>query len=59
MAYVATDNTASWRLLERLGFCREGLLREHYVIQDRRVDEFVYGLLRPEWQSGANRGSTP
>jgi ribosomal-protein-alanine N-acetyltransferase len=48
-AFVSTENTASWRLLERLGFTREGTLRQHYVIAGRRVDEYVYGLLRTEW----------
>jgi ribosomal-protein-alanine N-acetyltransferase len=48
-ALVASENTPSCRLLERLGFTREGLMREHYVIQGARVDEVVYGLLRREW----------
>ncbi len=49
-ALVSSENVASRRLLERLGFTREGLMREHYVIQGRRVDEVVYGLLRREWK---------
>ena len=49
-AMIAPDNTASIRLVERLGFMREGRMREHYLIQGRRVDEVVYGLLRREWQ---------
>ncbi|HEX5709681.1 MAG TPA: GNAT family protein [Pyrinomonadaceae bacterium] len=48
-ALVATENTPSRRLLERLGFRSEGVMREHYVIQGARVDEVVYGLLRREW----------
>lgn len=50
-ALVAAENTPSCRLLERLGFAREGLMREHYVIQGARVDEVVYGLLRREWSA--------
>ena len=49
-ASIAYDNIASRRLIERLGFVREGRLRQHYVIQNRRVDEIVYGLLRHEYQ---------
>ncbi len=49
-ASIAQDNVASRRLAERLGFVREGRLRQHYLIQDRRVDEIVYGLLRHEHQ---------
>ncbi|MHB2016781.1 MAG: GNAT family N-acetyltransferase [Candidatus Xenobia bacterium] len=48
IAYVHVDNTASCRLLERLGFRREGLLREHYLIDGKPVDEAFYGLLRGE-----------
>jgi ribosomal-protein-alanine N-acetyltransferase len=48
-ALVAAENTPSCRLLERLGFKREGLMREHYVIQGARVDEIIYGLMRREW----------
>ncbi len=50
-AVVSVENAASIRLLERLGFTREGVMREHYLIQGRRVDEIIYGLLRHEWES--------
>jgi ribosomal-protein-alanine N-acetyltransferase len=50
-ATVSVENDASIRLLERLGFTREGVMREHYLIQGRRVDEVIYGLLRPEWEA--------
>jgi RimJ/RimL family protein N-acetyltransferase len=48
-AFIAERNIASIRLVERLGFQREGVLREHYQIGDRLVTEVVYGLLRREW----------
>ena len=48
-ALIDAENTPSLRLVERLGFVREGTLREHYLIQGRRADEVVYGLLRREW----------
>ncbi len=50
IAYVHIDNIASCRVLEKLGFVKEGLLREHYIINDKPVDEAVYGLLRNEWE---------
>lgn len=52
-ALVSVENVASLRLLERLGFTREGVMREHYLIQGRRVDEVMYGLLRREWDARA------
>ena len=49
VAIISAENVASCRLVERLGFKREGTLREHFLIQGRRVDENYYGLLRREW----------
>jgi ribosomal-protein-alanine N-acetyltransferase len=54
-ATISTENVASWRLIERLGFTREGMLRQHYVIQGRRVNEYIYGLLRPEWAAATQK----
>ena len=54
-ATVSVHNEPSIRLLERLGFRREGVLREHFVIAGERTDEIVFGLLRPEWE--VSRGS--
>jgi ribosomal-protein-alanine N-acetyltransferase len=56
IAYVSTENVASWRLLERLGFTREGCLRQHYVINGRRVDEYLYAIMRSEWPANETRG---
>lgn len=49
MAYVAVDNIASRRILEKVGFKQEGLLREHYLINGIPTDEVVYGLLRSDF----------
>jgi len=49
IAFVHDQNLASCRVLEKLGFQEEGLLREHYVINGEPKDEVVYGLLRREW----------
>jgi RimJ/RimL family protein N-acetyltransferase len=53
--FADTDprNAPSIRVLERLGFRREGLLREHYLVQDEPQDAVVYGLLRSEWKPDA------
>jgi len=47
-ATIAVDNVASRRIVERLGFVQEGLLREHFSIQGRYVDQAMYGLLRSD-----------
>ena len=43
-------NERSIRTLERLGFRREGRLREHYLLHGERQDSILYGLLRSDWQ---------
>ena len=49
MAHVYEGNTASCKLLERLGFKKEGVLRQHYIINGEPVNECVYGLLRSDY----------
>ncbi|GGY04874.1 GNAT family N-acetyltransferase [Paludibacterium paludis] len=48
-AGVDPGNAASIALLERLGFVREGVLREHWAVGDTLADSVIYGLLRREW----------
>lgn len=50
-ADVDPRNTASIRTLERLGFQREGYLRERWHVNGEIQDAFLYGLLRPDWES--------
>jgi RimJ/RimL family protein N-acetyltransferase len=45
-AEADTRNLASARVLEKLGFVREGTLREDCVVNDEVSDSWVYGLLR-------------
>ena len=49
-ADVDPRNTASIRTLERLGFQREGFLRERWHVNGEIQDAFFYGLLRREWR---------
>jgi RimJ/RimL family protein N-acetyltransferase len=49
-------NTRSIRVLERLGFRREGLLREHYLVTGEAQDALVFGLLRSEWRARCRAG---
>jgi RimJ/RimL family protein N-acetyltransferase len=49
-AETDTRNTASSRVLEKLGFVREGTLREDCIVNGDVSDSWVYGLLRREWR---------
>ena len=49
-AATDTRNGASSRVLEKLGFVREGTLREDCIVNGEVSDSWVYGLLRREWK---------
>ena len=48
-ADVDPRNVRSIRVLERLGFEREGYLRERYHVNGELQDAVLYGLLRRDW----------
>lgn len=48
-ADVDPRNSASIRTLEKLGFQREGFLRERWHVNGEIQDAVFYGLLRREW----------
>jgi len=48
-ADVDPRNAGSIRTLERLGFQREGFLRERWHVNGETQDAIFYGLLRREW----------
>lgn len=43
-------NTRSIATLERLGFVREGHLRERWIISGEKSDTLLYGLLLEDWE---------
>jgi [ribosomal protein S5]-alanine N-acetyltransferase len=49
-AETDTRNIASGRVLEKLGFVREGTLREDCIVDGEVSDSWVFGLLRREWR---------
>lgn len=52
-AETDTRNLASARVLEKVGFVREGTLREDCVVNGETSDSWVYGLLRRDWEQGS------
>lgn len=51
---VETDtdprNFAAAKMLERLGFLKEGHLRERWIVDGNKSDSALYGLLKIEWR---------
>jgi RimJ/RimL family protein N-acetyltransferase len=45
-------NKPSAALMERLGFQREGLLRQQTFLKGEWTDDLIYGLLAEEWPAG-------
>ena len=39
------------RALERLGFAREGHLRERWIVGGEVCDSWIYGLLARDWRA--------
>ena len=50
-ADIDPRNLASAKTLERLGFQKEGHLRERWIVDDEVSDTDLYGLLQREWQA--------
>ncbi len=48
-AEADTRNAASAHVLEKLGFVREGTLREDCIVNGEVSDSWVYGLIKREW----------
>jgi len=50
-ADVDPRNVPSSTLLERLGFLKEGHLRERWIVEGEVSDTSLYGLLRSDWRT--------
>jgi [ribosomal protein S5]-alanine N-acetyltransferase len=58
-AETDTRNAASARVLEKLGFVREGTLREDCIVNGEVSDSWVFGLLRRDWRPQAGPVPAP
>lgn len=48
IATVHKDHGASRRILKKNGFTEEGLLREYLILDGKRVDFYLYSILRSD-----------
>ena len=49
-ADTGTENKASQRVLEKVGFQEEGTIRRHFFSTGKWRDSFLYSILREEWK---------
>lgn len=54
-ARAHVDNSRSWRVMEKLGMNREGVLRGHWKMRDEYVDLVYYAVFRDEWTRRTDR----
>jgi ribosomal-protein-alanine N-acetyltransferase len=50
-ALVYVENDRSIRLLQRLGFKQEGMLRDYYYLDGEFYDHYLFALLHGEWKA--------
>ena len=58
-ACTDSRNVASMRLLGKLGFHQDGVLRENTYYHGRFTDEAIFSLLASEWRNAANVAEEP
>ncbi len=52
---IAVGNTASERIVQKLGFLKEGTLRDEVKVGTRWLDHTIWGLLYREWRHEKRR----
>ena len=48
-SHADVRNVGSWRVMEKVGLQREGLLRSVRTLRGERIDDVVYAILREDW----------
>ena len=49
-AQTATRNLSSQKVLEKVGFKKEGTLRKSHFLRGEWTDALIYSILREEWK---------
>lgn len=48
--FTEVENVAAQKLFERVGFVKEGVLRQDIISHGEYVDRIAYGFLREDWE---------
>ncbi|MDI9421421.1 MAG: pyridoxal-phosphate dependent enzyme [Bacillota bacterium] len=51
--YTEVGNVAAQRLFERIGFEKEGLLKEDLRVDGKSLDRYLYGICRTDYRRGS------
>ena len=49
-AHADTENVASQKVLEKIGFRKEGVVRKNSFVRGEWRDDYMYSILREEWK---------
>jgi len=47
VATCSSNNIGSYKVLEKAGFSREGCLKQNSILNNKYVDDYIYGLCSP------------
>ncbi len=57
--HVFADNTAAVKIYQKIGFVKEGILREAMFHHDRYCDFWVMGILKADWHKSHSKKRIP
>lgn len=49
------ENIASIRVLEKIGMTREGIIRDHHLLNGKWRDSYNYAIIEDEWTNGESK----
>lgn len=52
--YTEVENIPAQRLFDKIGFVKEGILKEDLIQDDKKIDRFLYGLFVEEYLNKEN-----
>ena len=52
--FTEEDNLSAWNLFEKIGFKREGLLKNDLIYNNRKISRYVYGILKEGFNNDAD-----
>lgn len=55
--YTETENLRAQRLFDRMGFCRDGCLRDELRRGERYVSRYIYSILKDEYENSLRNDS--